>query len=127
VPPSVTLDGTTNSKTSTGTIQTTANAGVPFVPTPQRPQPRVPYVPLSLFALACLAALLAASLSPRQRLRRFAAFVVLLIGVTLGVTACSNGGQKMATGTPPGSYNIMISGAATGGATHSAPVTIIVK
>jgi hypothetical protein len=126
VPPSVTLNRTA-AATSTATIQTALNATAPFAPNPRRPEPRIPYVPLTLLALTCLAALLANSLSPDQRLRRLAGFSVLLIGVTAGLAACSGGSTSTGSGgTPPGSYSISISAAATGGATHSASVTIVV-
>ncbi len=138
-PPSTTLDGAHPSTTMI-TVTTAANAPLNaivhgFVPPyaalfhlPRDTRWRISLAALTALLLLVLALLLPGMfrLHPRATARLACALAALL--AIFVVASCSSGSaNKNYTGTPPGTYALVLDASASGGATHYVPVTLVVK
>ncbi len=121
-PPSVTLDGM-HAASSTATIQTTANSAIPIA---RRSMPLLPNVRWIVLTGVFTLFLLGLSGLAQRGSRRGAFACLLLIGAVLAIAACGGSNPSNPTGTPPGAYNVSLTGTA-GATSHSITVTVTVK
>lgn len=139
-PDSVSLDGS-----STSTVTVSVSTAAPTMGGPRGPVvPPVRRPPLGLLLLGCLLALLIlqtrAAVSDRQpqTLKPIATLVLaMVLLLTLGWTSCGGGGggggggsTQHNPGTPPGTYNLVVTGTMTAGSTvltHDVTLTLTVN
>ena len=122
--PSVTL--TPNGSVSTSvTISTVARTIVPPIPFEPHRHLRAPLLPVYVVAMIVL--LIWFSRLLRQPRRRLVTVGLLLVAPILLLVACNGGSSaSVSSGTPAGTYQVVITGA-VGSTSHSAPVTLIIK
>jgi hypothetical protein len=123
-PTSVTLDGT-NPTTATVSFATTASSVVP----PMLPGPRLPRQPIGLLAGALALLLLLARrfgkppLPQRVLISAAALLLVFSVGSCGGGSSSGSSASTGTSGTPPGTYSIVLTGAAASGS-PSRPTTL---
>jgi hypothetical protein len=122
-PASVMLNGT-QPASSTATVQTMANAALPFSP---RPSSRAPASrTLALVGIWALA-LLSFAVVVRRLPRRVAFTSALLCGLALSLASCSSSSSSSGpSGTPPGTYTISLSATSSGGTSLATSVSVVV-
>jgi hypothetical protein len=126
-PASLTLDGTEPVQT-TVTITTTARASsYPMTSPPRNPLGAGPWtrhaLPMQLVGVLALAIL--ASLALGRRRRVWVGLGLTLLLASLWV-ACGGGGERVARGTPPGTYTLTVT-TSSAGLTHNIKLTLIVN
>ncbi len=128
--PSATITPGAVSQTVSLSIATTAHTSS-FAPNfPLGKRPVFLMLGLAGMAFGLVILVMRSSMRGLQRLAPQFIFALLLV-VSAGLTACSGGGSSPlqsnpTTGTPAGSYTIVVT-ATSGGASHSASVTLIVQ
>jgi len=126
-PASLTLDGTEPVQT-TVTITTTARASSsPMTSPPRNPLGAGPWtrhaLPMQLGGALALAILTSLALGRRRQI--WLGLGLTLLWASLWV-ACGGGGERVARGTPPGTYTLTIT-TSSAGLTHNIKLTLIVN
>jgi len=126
-PASLTLDGTEPVQT-TVTITTTARASsYPMTSPPRNPLGAGPWtrhaLPMQLVGVLALAILASLALGRRRQIWLGLGLTLLLASLWV---ACGGGGERVARGTPPGTYTLTIT-TSSAGLTHNIKLTLIVN